>query len=246
MRYLKRTAAWLLALALLQAFGSAAAEDAVPTIPVFQGKLDVRPAASEKEAVAYAKEIWALDYLGMDFDIAFYEAEPDGEGGWRVYAKDGADDGDYCFGDVVFDRRGNVLRVENAASGVYEVLNEDFAAEADENTQGAAPPEDDATVAWRDTLDRTLMYPFLEAVCPEVYREYIQANPVREGTSSEFLAHYDSTHVDSYNKANVFDLYYSESYHGAALRIRIAVQTSPVIRIVDFDVHTDASEGGNG
>ena len=37
-----------------------------------------------------------------------------------------------------------------------------------------------------------------------------------------------------------------EYYENETYRIKIAVQTSPVVRIVFFDVYTDAEEGGNG
>ena len=224
----------------------AAAEGALPEIPAFQGALNVRPIASEEEAIAYAKEIWALDYLGMDFPIEYYEAERPEQDCWVVYAKDGPDEGDYCYGDVMFDLEGNVIVVENASSGAIEVINEAAGGETNESEAAVSPEDDDARAEWREMLDRKLMYPFLAEVCPRVYEEYTALRPIREGTSDEFLTHYDSTYVDSYDNTRVFDLNYSEAYQDDTWRIRIIVQTSPVIRIVCFDAYTDAEEGGNG
>ena len=113
----KKIVAWMLGLTMLLLFCAAAAESGLPEIPAFAGKLNVRPIATEEEAIEYAKEIWALDYLGMDFPISFYKVSQYEPNVWTVYAKDGPDDGDYCYGDVLFDLDGNVIRVENASSG---------------------------------------------------------------------------------------------------------------------------------
>ena len=215
---MKRIAAWMLGLTMLLLFCAAAAESGLPEIPAFAGKLNVRPIATEEEAIEYAKEIWALDYLGMDFPISFYKVsqyEPDV---WTVYAKDGPDDGDYCYGDVLFDLDGNVIRVENASSGFFEVAIEEETLETGENTEAEIPENADELAAWHDDLDRKL----------------------------EFLTYYYDTYVDSYNLQNVFDVDYSERYRDGTWRIHFGVQTSPVIRIVYFDVYGDPDEGGNG
>ena len=240
---MKKIVSLILGAAMLLSFGAAAAESALPEIPEFRGDLNVRPINSEEEAIAYAKEIWALDYLGMDFPIEYYWAGTNDEDSWGVYAKDGPDDGDYCFGDVIFDREGNVLRVENASSGVFEVIIEAESKGEDENTEAQVPEDDEARAEWRGMLDRKLEYPFLKEVCPKIYEEYTKRYPIREG-NNELLTHYYATYIDSYNNTLVFDLNYSEAYQDR--RIAFAVQTSPVIRIVYFDVNTDAEEGGNG
>lgn len=242
---MKKIVAWMLGLMMLLGIGAAAAEGALPEIPVFQGKLNVRPITTEEEAIAYAKEIWALDYLGMDFEISYYKAERPEQDCWVVYAKDGPDDEDYCYGDVAFDTDGNVITVENASSGVYEVMNETMEEDLAANEDIDPSVDEDTWVEWRDMIDGRLEYPFLEAVCPRVYEEYVALYP-KEEINNDTLTHYNGTYVDSVNNENRFNLNYSESYQDGMWRIRIVVQISPVIRIVDFEVYTDAEEGGNG
>jgi len=255
MKNMKKVFAWMLALVMLLGVGAAAAElpvipeegtaEAVLTpIPSFEGTLNVRPVKTAEEAVEYAKEIFALDYLGFDFDIAYFKAEPWEEGTWIVYAKDGDEDGDYCYGDVAFDFNGNVILYENAASGFFEVANE-YVGDDEDSGSHDVPGDEDALVAWREELDRKVEYPFLAEVCPQVYEEYTLLYPVNEG-NNEFLTHYYDTYTDSYDNKNVFDLNYSEAFAEMTWRIKFGVQTSPMVRIVYFDAYTDAEEGGNG
>ena len=245
MRNMKRTVAWILGLVMLLGLGTAAAESKMPEIPTFQDVLNVRPIGSEEEAIAYAKEIWALDYLGMDFDIAWYEADRYEEDCWVVYAMDGSDDEAYCYGDVMFDLNGNVVRVENTSSGVFEVLIEAESNEMDENQEIVVPEDDDAWAEWRTMLDKKLEFPFLETANPDIYAEYVSLYPTDE-VNHDTLTHYYDTYTDSYDETLVFNLNYSEYYRDETWRIKYAVQISPVIRIVYFDVYTDAEEGGNG
>lgn len=245
MKKFMRIASWLLAAAMLIIAGCAAAEDKLPEIPDFQGTLNVRPIETEAEAIAYAKEIWALDYLGMDFPVDSYAADRFEQDCWIVYAMDGPDEGDYCYGDIMFDIEGNVVLIENASSGFVEVFNEAYVLAGEDGPETQDPEEDDRVVAWRDELDRKVEYPFLEKVCPRVWREYTELYPVKAG-DNEFLTHYDGTYTDSQDSSNVFDLYYSEAFQDGMWRIKVVVQTSPVVRIVYFDVYTDAEEGGNG
>ncbi len=245
MKRMRRSTAWLLALAMGLMLGAAAAESALPEIPAFSGKLNVRPIATEEEAVEYAKEIWALDYLGMDFEIPFYDAGRFEEDLWVVYAMDGEDEGDYCYGDVMFDMDGNVVLVENASSGFFEVINEAESYEPDENEEVVIPENEDERAAWHEDLDRKAEFPFLAAVCPSLYEEYTAQYPAGEG-ENEFLTYYYGTYTDSVDSRNVFDLDYSEPYGDGTWRITYGVQTSPSVRIVYFNVHTDAEEGGNG
>ena len=243
---MRKMIVWILALAMLAGARTAAAESRQPPeIPDFQGTLNVRPIRTEEEAIAYAKEIWALDYLGMDFPIACYEADRYEENSWVVYAKDGPEDGDYCFGDVIFETDGSVVRVENASSGIFEIMNEAWSMEKDEDALIVVPEDDDTWAEWRSTLDQKLEYPFLKVVCPRVYEEYTALYPIWE-VNNDTLTHYFDTLVDSYDDTLVFDINYSEHYHDETWCIQYAVQTSPVIRIVYFDIYTDAEEGGNG
>ena len=91
---MRKMIVWILALAMLAGARTAAAESRQPPdIPDFRDTRTVRPVRTEEEAIAYAKEIWALDYLGMDFPIACYEADRYEENSWVVYAKDGTASG---------------------------------------------------------------------------------------------------------------------------------------------------------
>ena len=246
MRKMKKIVAWMLGLAMLLGICAAGAESTLPEIPDFHGVLNVRPISSEEEAIAYAKEIWALDYLGIDFPIESYEVYQFEQDSWVVFAKDGPDDEAYCYGDVIFDFDGNVLVVENASSGVFEIINEAESYEIDEDEEVIVPEDDDLRAEWRGQVDRKLEYPFLAAVCPKVYEEYISLYAIEASVNNETLTHYYNTYVDSYNDSLVFDLNYSEYFQNETWRVKIVVQTSPVIRIVFFDVYTDAEEGGNG
>ena len=219
MRNMRKGIALILALVQVLSFSITLAEGTAPDIPGFHGTLNVRPIGSEEEAIAYAREIWAMDYLGMDFAIAYYDADRFEEDFWIV---------------------------ENASSGVFEVINEAENDETDENGKEEGPYDSDAWAEWRDMLDRKVMYPFLEEANPVLYQEYAALYPMGENSINDFLGRYERTFVDSYDSRNVFDLYYSQSYRDETWCIRIVVQTSPVIRIVEFDIYADAEEGGNG
>ena len=243
---LKKGIARILGIIMMLSFCAAAAECIPPIVPVFEGTLNVRPIKTEEEAIAYAKEILALDYLGMDFEISYYEADRFEEDCWVVYAKDGPDDGDYCYGDVMFDLDGNVVRVENASSGVFEVLIEAGDEEGMVANEDLDPLEDPDTWSdWRTLLDKELEYPFLRIANPKVYEEYVALYPLDQ-VNNDTLTHYNGTAVDSYDSMNQFNVNYSEVYHDGTWRIQVVVQISPVIRIVYFDIYIDAEEGGNG
>ena len=244
MRKMRKIGAWMLGLIMLLGIGAACA-NTLPAIPAFESTLNVRPIATAEEAVEYAKEIWALDFLGEDVSGMYFEAEPWEEGTWIVYVKDGPNDDDYCTGDVAFDFNGNVILFENASSGIFEVLNESGESEESMDAELLFAATEDEMVSFREELDRKIEYPFLAEVNPQLYEEYTGLYPISEG-NNEFLTHYYDTYVDSVESANIFDLTYSEYFMDETFRIKFAVQTSPVVRIVYYDAYTDAEEGGNG
>lgn len=243
MRNMKKLVAWILGLVMLLGLGAAAAENPLPEIPTFTGTLNVRPITTAEEAEAYAREFWALDYVGVELGDAPLEVlqEPTEEDDtWLVEVQ--LEDG---FADVAFNSQGNVAYMENMASGwsdpsaaeaeEEEVTGEDEAVTDDEATE-------DALVEWRGTLDRKVEYPFLAEVNPAVYEEYTALYPVNEG-NNEYLTHY----YDTYTLTNgEFDLNYSELYSDGTFRIKIVVQTKPVVRIVFFYIYCEPDEGGNG
>ena len=244
MRKMKKIVAWILGLVMLAGIGLAAGESALPEIPSFQGTLEVRPIATEEEAIAYAKEILALDYIGVNAEGASFTVSEfwNGEGCYQVDVNLNGN------GNLVlaFDPEGNVIYLENSASGFYYLVE---AAEAEEAANEERDDDDDTDeVAWRENLDRMVQYPFLAEVNPVIYEKYIAEYPLEEG-NNEFLTHYYGTYEDGDNVFGdfaVFDLDYSETYMDGAFRIKIGVQTEPVVRIVFFDVFCDPEEGGNG
>ena len=241
MRNVKKTVAWILGLVMLLSLGAAAAESALPEIPAFTGTLNVRPVATAEEAVEYAKEFWALDFVGMDMTGAAYEAQAWQDDGWLVTAVVG----DASL-DVAFDWDGNVVYMENILSGWTDIGGGMGGAEEGEAFAGSDETDEDAAVAWRELLDRKVEYPFLAEVNPAVYEEYTGLYPIQEG-NNEYLTHYYDSYSGAWTDGQVsFDLNYSEYYRDESFRIKIGVQTEPVLRIVFFDVYCDAEEGGNG
>ena len=97
MRNMKKIIAWMLGLIMLLGLGAAAGESALPEIPEFQGTLDTRPIASEEEAIAYAKEILALDFIGVDAAGTDYNVDAE-RGRLQILA-----DGAIAAGDVQVD-----------------------------------------------------------------------------------------------------------------------------------------------
>ena len=218
----------------------------LPEIPVFSGSPEIRPIHSEDEAIASAKEIWALDCVNLDFPVESWKAVLLEDGSWTVYAKDGPEDGDYCFGYVMFEPDGSLAQLENASSGFFELASEGGLYEKCESGLCPFPDSPEEEVVWRDDLDARILFPFLAAVNPELYEEYLAEHPIVPGTDDERLTGYNNTFVDSYDSSLVFDLYYSTPYRNATWRIAFGVQTSPVLRIVYFNIYTDPEEGGSG
>ena len=248
MRNMKKIVAWILGLVMLLGIGAAAGESALQEIPDFQGTLNTRPIATEEEAIAYAQEILSLDYIGVDLAGAEYTVSEfwNGEGCFQVDVNLGGN-GNVM---VAFDPEGNVVYYENAACGFYYLVE---AAEAEEEGEeaggeGLSDEEEEAVVTWREELGRKTEYPFLAEVNPLLYETYIGEYPLDEG-DNEFLTGYYGTYADEDNIFGdfaVFDLDYSKPYGDHTCRIKIGVQTEPVVRIVFFDVFCSAEEGGNG
>lgn len=237
---MKKALALMLSLCFLSVLLPACAEGGLPEIPDFAGQLETRYIASEEEAIAYAKEVWALDYLGMDLSGLEFRVDDWGDNLWHVLARL---DGESL--ELAFEGDGQVTFVNNMVSGWYAV-----APALEEADPEDLPPEtaadENALTAWRKEMDRKLLYPFLETVNPLLYDEYTSLWPVEPGTPGECLAHFNGSVSDDYYGPVTFELHYSETYMDERFRIKIGVQTFPVIRIVYFDVFCDPEEGGNG
>ena len=171
------------------------------------------------------------------------------ETGWYIVVMKA---GDEEIAEAVFTADGQVLYLDNYASG-WENAAENFVEPGEEETyEGPAEGEEDEgfgddldkdpDVIYRETLDRKLEYPFLAEVNPDVYQQYTEAHPIEEG-ENELLTHYNGTYVDGEKEFNVC---FSETYMDSKLQIKYVVQIKPVTRIVFFDVSGDPNEGGNG
>ena len=237
---MKKAFALVLSLCFLFMLLPACAEGALPEIPACSGRLDTRYIATGEEAVAYAKEVWALDYLGTDLTKAEFRVDDWGDNIWHVLAYL-----DETYLELAFEGDGQVTYINNLDSGWFAV-----APALEEADPEDLPPEDseneEALTKWRKDLDRKMLYPFLETVNPLLYDEYTSLWPVEPGSAGEFLTHFNGAVSDDYYGPVTFELHYSEYYMDEKYRIKIGVQTFPVIRIVYFDVFCDAEEGGNG
>ena len=85
---MKKFCALILGLAVILCLGSAAAEGAPVEVPHFSSVLQVREIGSADEALAYAKEFWQMDYMGVDVSAIPAEAwsVTDTESYWSVIA----------------------------------------------------------------------------------------------------------------------------------------------------------------
>ena len=240
---MKKMVAWILALAMLLCFGAAAAEGEVPD---YTSELNLREIASEDDAIAFAKEFWAMDYVREDLTGAEFTVKPldDDSEYWCVTA---VLPGGKAL-DLAFEGDGSVVCLDNSASGWAEAEEEDVSGEEEEDEpdeegaydEGAEPDE---FVLFRENLDRKLEFPFVREVNPRLYETYVEEYPIDEG-NNEFLTHYYGTLAAGDSE---FDVNYSEAFmDGDSVRMKIVVQTKPVIRIVYFDSSRDAEEGGNG
>ncbi len=229
-----RLTAMILALVMLLCCGTAAAEGQVP---VHSSTLDIREIRTSEEAQAYAKEIWQMDYLGVN--VSEIPAEHwlvvDGgwdEGFWSVILE--RTEGDL---EVTFDTAGCVIYLSNVEGSWIGLTEDEFF-----NPESEGEDEDeDADVEFRNQLDLNLEHPFLVTVNPSLFDAYMELYPT--GVNHDFLTHYNGTWKDG---EDAWNLNYTESYNGDEYRMKFIVQISPVIRIVYFDTQCSVFEGGNG
>ena len=228
MKKMKRLAAALLALAMFLGAGAALAE-----VPERGSVLNVREISAKEDALAYAKEIWQLDFLGADISGIPEDAwTVDGgvdEGFWTVTAETGDDSEMQCM----FAPDGAVKYVSNLPGSVALAVEEDFSSIEEE--------DEDAAVAVRDEIDAKFLYPFLKTVNPGLYDVYLETYP--EAPLHDVLTHYNGTLV---TEDGSFNLSYSETWEFDEYRMKYIMQTSPEYRIVYFDAECSVFEGGNG
>ena len=200
----------------------------IPEVPQYTGKLEARAITKEEEAIACAKEIWALDYLQAgDLEAAEWEVQEEGDT-WNVIA---FLPGEAQTMKVLLRKDGAVLRVYNGVSGwedAREVSTEGF--------------ETDLHDLWRGALSIRLMEGFAEAV-NEGSTEYYHATNPGAYDNGIYYTGFDSMLADG---DQLFMNYYTEPNEDRTARTRFVVQVLPVTRIVFFNTQVPVEEGGNG
>ena len=208
--------------------GVAIEEMNIPEVPEYTGKLESRAIAGEEEAIAYAKEIWALDYLQAgDLSRAEWEVLEEGD----TYSVAALLPGEAQTMKVLFRKDGTVLRVSNGVSG-WE----------DARTISPDAYATDGHDRWREVLSIRVMEGFAEAVNEGSTDAYHAMNPA-DYSNGVYFTGYDSVLAEG---NNLYMNFYTDPNEERTARTRFMVQVLPVTRIVLFDTLVPVEEGGNG
>ena len=202
----------------------------VPEVPEFTSGLNVREIGSDEDAVAYAKEIWNMDYFGAG-DLSGYEwrASQTDDGRYVVYGSDPKDTPDH-FLQTEFGRDGAVTLIRNAASDM------DLAGpRGDERYEAGEFDDVRAQISSRMLMLAGILEPGATA-------EYLASQEYNEGHGNWYAA-YEGV---AFRKNSDFMTFYTEKNWETGYRTKFIVQITPEIRVVYFNSHTDAMEGGNG
>ena len=202
----------------------------LPSLPVPESRLSHRPVSSLEEAVAYAREIASMDFLGLtDPDLLTWSASLSEE---NRYDLQGIlpDNPDQIVFFISFDREGTVHRLENCSVSLKEasILNSDDL-------------DADPVVRWRG--EASLLLWFFEE----------NLNPGITGLSAEQLrtqrlygigyAGYDSTLSIG---EETFVVTYATLNQDPLQKVKYILQVAPQVRLVLRDGDIDYLEGGNG
>lgn len=228
---MKKFCALILGLAVILCLGSAAAEGAPVEVPHFSSVLQVREIGSADEALAYAKEFWQMDYMGVDVSAIPAEAwsVTDNESYWSVIA-------DLPEGslDLYIEFDGSISYAANWAGEWFNAGESDYTCEPIDEPE----EKEEADVRLRQDVDALCEFPFLAAVNPPACKAY-----VADHTDQDGLTHYMGTF---HGEKGDYNLDYSEFYDNKTYSIRFVVQVAPTIRILYFDPYCTSEEGGNG
>ena len=208
--------------------------DRLPTTPVFTGQMSQRAIDSDEDAIAYAKEIWQMDYLGaVDLSDFTWSVRPTQNGHIGVWGYDLSDLPSHYY-MIETDQTGWIYSLRNAASDL------DFAEEYWSEDMGE-PEWDDYRLKLIDmSLD------FAEALNPQD-RERIEGirheNNYGKGTWGVYVPGYGgaSMHNDA-----LFLNFYGEADEQYTRRTKIVFQIAPEFRVVLFNQLNNPLEGGNG
>lgn len=204
----------------------------VPGVPEFHDAAAPREITTDEEAAAYAKEIWAMDYMGAG-DLSGFEwiVRPGDDGHITVWAYDPADvPSNYYYLET--DKTGWIYSLRNAASGVEQA--KEF---WNDGMDGDA---------WDDLRIKLILtsLDFAERLNPGNAEKIagIRANNDPEG--GRYNPGYGGSLVSG---ENVFMAFYSDPLDPERTeRTKFVYQIAPVVRVVVYDETIDPQEGGNG
>ena len=236
-RIRKLTAVLMTAVFVMTAFATCAwAEDvgyemspvSVPEVPKFRSKLTHRTIAGAEDAVAYAKEMWAMDaFQTEDFSAYVWAAESTEDGEYLVRGWP-ADDETRCL-EAEIGADGEVYRLKNTVSDVdwAQLIFDEWT-------------ETDEFVDFRGTLTIQLMI-FMENLNPGSPIEFIPTG--WNADKGIYPFGYDSS--EGYED-QLYMTFYSDAEETWTWRAKFVMQLTPVVRVVEFSERTDVEEGGNG
>ena len=207
-------------------------EEPVPEIPEFKDTAVQRDITGDEEAVAYAQEIWKMDFLGAG-DLSGFQwiVRPLENGHITVWAYN-PEDVPLNYYYLETDETGWIYSLRNAASGVEQAA--DYWTEKMDGD------------GW-DKLRVGLIYSCLD------FAERV--NPGNAGRIAEIREKNDPDHglySPGYGGAlisgeNVFLTFYSDPLNpDRTERTKTVFQIEPVVRVVLYDETIDPMEGGNG
>ena len=207
---------------------------APPELPDFQGTAVHRSLASDADYIAYAKEIWRLDYLAVGENLEDLKwTVREGDGGRRIVSAS-APGAENVLLELETDGEGWIHRIENAGTGAEEL-----------------------TVVYSDTWDEEAWQSFSEKPIWMCLDFMERINPGNREKVAEIRASNEPAR-GLYNPGfggfglageNCFMLYYTDPIMSEEERIertKIVVQIYPEVRIAEYNELIDPQEGGNG
>ena len=217
---------------LLTALLPACAEEAavMTEVPAYSSALAHRALPDAEAAVAYAKEIWAMDYLAAgDLSGAAWSARLTDAGHWLVTAAVGGN-ASALYLDMTGE--GRVCALMNRLSGWNA---------AEDLTDVYDPDREAALTGWREQIS-FMTERFAETLNPGDTDAYRAAHPDGHATGNSYTFYHCMMRCGD----EEFLCSYTELLPLSGTKNKYIIQTAPVVRVVYFDSYTDAAEGGNG
>ncbi|MBR2822425.1 MAG: hypothetical protein IKE24_01870 [Clostridia bacterium] len=207
---------------------------APPALPDFQGKVTPRTLSGEQDLIAYAREVWALDYLAAgDLEGYTWTVRP-GDGDRFIVTGVLPGQEETAGLELETDGNGWIYRLQNKGTGEQfaEVFYSETWSEADWDGYNTEPI--------------VVCQNLVEALNPGNGEK---AAEMRGGNDSEFGLYNPGFGGFGVAGDNYFMLYYSDPAVGSAERLsrmKFVYQIYPVVRFVEYNELIDPLEGGNG